>query len=230
MWEMFGVFESAYETCLGFDSGDFMAQVWSTVDFWPFYLGLVFIGVSVHHNEMFFWILTTAIFVDWVINFGLRVAVGASDNIQPESCIEETRQMPALGTQSLTMLWTLAFGLVMVIYPRSVTSLKAGGFVASMQIMVYSRIYLVFSTPAQLIAGATIGFLMGVVFLGIVAVMRYLGIDKAIIAAPAIWLFPGVSDTIMYPDTPTLMFPHRPKNANIKVYEGENYDDVVTSE
>lgn len=206
-----------YSTCLGFDENDFITEILAVADFWPAFLAAASLGLSFYHMEAFFWFITTAIFADWFINYGLQAAWGPSNNIQPESCLYTDYQMPAFCSQLVTMLWTLGFGMIVLLYPRGITRYESAFLIVLAEIGVYARIYLIFSTPTQLIVGSFIGFLEGLAFLGVVLLLRYFGIDKTIISSPGNLFCPPVSDTILYPEEPTICLTQKPKKVVIKV-------------
>jgi hypothetical protein len=213
-------FAAIYENCVGFNVNDFLTKLFAIIDVWPVFLGFFFIGLTFIHKEAFFFLLTAALLADWGINSGLQILVGASNNVQPASCPISDMQMPAMSSEMMVMLWTFGFGMVILVYPRAVSGMNIVFIVAASQIAIYSRIYLIFSTPSQLLAGAAIGFLEGMVYLSLVSLMRYYGLDRAMIAAPNLfYILPPMSDTIMFPTEPTYVVTSKPTRAQFKVYQ-----------
>src|SRR5690606_32022078 len=123
-------------------------------------------------------------------------------------------------SEFIILVWTLLFGLVVVLYPRPLPMALITTLVVMSQIVVYGRIYLLFSTPSQLIAGAAVGFVEGCVYLILIALMRHYKVDRLLIAAPSILGY-RFRDTIMYPNEPTLDTTRLPDKVVFKVYGGE---------
>ena len=130
-------------------------------NFWPIALGFFVLGLTIIKCDYVILLLTVTNFIDNSINFGLRTAVGVSNNIQPENCPIDPTQMPALSSERITVLYTVIWFLATFTYPCKVGRwfVVVGNFVSVLAL--YSRMYLRFSTPQQMFAGCGVGLIEG---------------------------------------------------------------------
>lgn len=223
----YGRLAEFFAPCIEFDyqpNGVSWSEIFLVVDLWwpPVIWGAsVLVGILL--NELFFVIIVLATTADWFVNWAIQWTIGPSTNIQPNVCPIAKEQMPAYISEFVTLVWTMILVMTSLLYPRRLRGTFIVTIVVLSQIVVYGRIYLLFSTPTQLMAGAAIGFVEAIIYLVILAVFKHYKIDRALIQAP--WVFFGMyrfNDTIMYPHAPTLIGTRIPKQINYKVYSNED--------
>ncbi len=225
----YGKLAKFFEPCILFNynpDGLSWSEIFLLVDFiWiPTVFGSTW-AMTVIMKELFFFFIAMAITADWFINFGLQLYVGASTNIQPPVCPIVSEQMPAYVSEFVTLSLTLVLGMTILLYKRAISASLIIMLIVLSEIVVYGRIYLLFSTPTQLLVGAMVGFVEAVVYLVALAVMKHFKIDRAMISAPQFLRWYSFTDTIMYPNEPTLIGTRVPKSINYKIYPGDDMDD-----
>ena len=186
-------------------------------DFWPIFLTFVVIGITLVQYEYTYFLLTIVMLADGGINYGIQQAVGDSDNLQPPTCPLEPRQMPALASERIIVLYIVGWYLVTYIYPRPVDVSKIWMFNIAAVLALYARLYLLFSTPSQMLAGAGIGFVEGLLFSWFFWWLKERGIDRVLISAPGFCFFPALSDSLAYEDRPTYVAGSNPTGLNVKI-------------
>lgn len=180
-------------------------------NFWPIFLTFVVIGITLVQYEYTYFLLTVVMLADGGINYGLQQAYGDSTNFQPPTCPIEPKQLPALAAERITVLYIVGWFLVTYIYPRAVDTSKIWMFNIAAVLSLYARLYLIFSTPVQMLAGTVVGFVEGLLFSWLFLWIKEKGIDRVLIDAPGFCLFPALSDSLAYTDTPTYVTNSKPK-------------------
>lgn len=216
-WDL-TVLADYYETvCVGIDGDSAIAKFFVVYDFWPVFLSFVIIGITLVQYEYIYFLFTIVMLVDGAINYGAQKAVGASDNLQPPTCPIEPNQMPALASERIMVIYIVGWFLVTFVYPRPMSTTKIFMFNIAGVLALYARFYLVFSTPAQMLAGAAIGFAEGMAFGYLFWNLRKRGWDKRLIESPSILGLPPLTDTLAYPRSPTYVVEQEPDDVNVKV-------------
>ena len=132
-------------------------------NFWPIYLGFVMLGFTLTKCNYVFLLLTVTNYLDNTLNYLLREGIGKSDNFQLPSCPILVDQMPALASEKVVCLYTVAWFLVIYAYPTAPgkSNIVLLNFCAVLAL--FSRCYLGFSTPLQMVVGAGIGASEGII-------------------------------------------------------------------
>lgn len=212
-----------FEPCILFDyvPGHLTwSKLFLLFDLWPIVVTGALWFITAATTELFFWYIAVAATIDWFVNYGLQVAIGASDNIQPNVCPIVSEQMPAFASEFVVLVWMVFLGLTVILYPNALPGGFIVGTMVMSQIAVYARIYLLFSTPSQLIAGAAVGFAEALLYIFVFALFRHYKIDRRIIAAKRVFLY-RFSDTFMFPREPTLIATAPPDKVTYKIYPEE---------
>ena len=144
-------------------------------NFWPIFMGYVMLGLTVVKCDYVFLLLTITNFMDNWINYSLRSTINNSSLFQPSTCPLLDDQMPALSSQRIAVLYTVIWFLATVTYPTRMGKANILFINFSAVTALYSRLFLGFSTPEQMIVGALVGILEGVCFS---LVFYYLKIHK----------------------------------------------------
>jgi len=207
---------TAYEgTCVGYDP-TFLSKFVAGLDYYPVFLTFVMVLFSATQFEVYYWLLTSVLFIDLPLNYGLQQLIGPVDNIQPPQCLPRQTQMPAAGIEQITVLWVVGWGMAHIIYPRRVRPSMVALYTAFVSLALYTRIYLIFNSTAQLLVGMAIGLGEGIAYLMVLAVLRNSGTDKVIIRL-LVSIFRSTIDTMIYPDDPTIHIGHNVKNVHLVV-------------
>lgn len=202
--------------CILQNSGSIITNFLVFYNFWPLFLSWVVIGITLVHYEYIYFLFTVVLLADFGINYGLIMLFGPSTNIQPPTCPVDNYQMPALASERVIVLYVVGWFLVTYIYPRPLQVYKIWLFNVPAAIAIYDRLYLLFSTPEQMLVGAGIGFLEGLLFSLLFLWMKHVGLDKVLIAAPSFLYLPPLADTLAYPETPTYVSEVTPTSLNVK--------------
>ncbi len=190
-------------TCVGYED-TYLSKLFVVGNYYLIYLACVMLGLTLTHFEAFYWMLTMVLFIDTPLNYAIRMLIGASNNIQPPSCPIRDEQMPAAGIEQVAVLWVVGWGMALVLFPRRVGVSKVAFFTAFASIAAYTRIYLIFNSTAQLLAGAAIGLVEGIVYLVVLAVARDYDLIHYIVDLPSLTMFGFPIDTMVNNKAPTV--------------------------
>lgn len=179
--ELCDFLQNGTKGCIIPDANSFITTCFLVVNFWPIYFGMVLLGVSLFRCNYICILITITIYVDNLINYSLRDIVGASNNFQPDACPLPSNQMPALASQKLVVLYTVVWFLLIYAYPTQPS--KSTVLLANLLTItvLFSRLYLMLSTPVQIIAGAGAGLLEGIVLCFIFYYMKIHKIDAGVV-------------------------------------------------
>lgn len=130
-------------------------------NFWPIFVGYLMLGLTVVKCNYEFLLLSASNFFDNWVNFTLRNWFGESDRYQPDTCPLLEKQMPALASQRIALLYTTIWFLATFTYPKVFGKSNMLFLNFSMVLALYSRLYLGFSTPLQMLVGSAFGVLEG---------------------------------------------------------------------
>ncbi len=182
-------------------------------DMWPFYLGILLIGVTIEHSEVFYSLVTWIFFIDFFFNFGIRSAI---DQPGPQLICTSSIQMPAYATEGAMLLTMYLLISSSVSFNFSLRWLKIFIIGVFLPLGIYSRIWLHFNTPQQLLAGSAFGIFFGLVW---VVVTRFL-VDR-FYGSILFKTFVGTDyiDTMINRLNPVICFYNTPYMINWKVKE-----------
>lgn len=200
--------------CIGY-TNTYLSQLFVVFDYYPIYIAFTMLGLTFTHFEAFYWLLTMILFIDAPLNFGIQTLIGTSNDIQPPGCPIRDEQMPAAGVQEIVALWVVGWGMVLAVFPRHVGTQKIAFFTGFASLAVYTRIYLIFNSTAQMLAAAAIGLAEGVVYLFILAALRDNDIVRYIVEFPSMTMLGFPIDTMINTAEPTVHL--RPDARKIRV-------------
>lgn len=199
--------------CFGYED-TILSKTIVVLDYYPLFLTVGMLMLSITHFEVFYWVLTMGLFIDIPLNYGLRLLIGPSDNIQPPTCPITQYQMPAPGIEEITVLWVVGWGMALVLYPRVVSTSITALHTVIATCAAYTRVYLMFSSTAQLLAGAGVGLAVGIAYLACVVVADRFGLIALIVKAPATLLGWPI-DTMINQKSPTVHLPANATSVNL---------------
>jgi hypothetical protein len=158
--------------CVFDDFDSTVTQFFIIFNFWPIILGYIMFGMTMVKCDYILLLLTSTNFLDNWINYLLRSGIDTHDNYQPVTCPILPEQMPALASQRVVVLYTVMWCLATFIYPVRINKSTIVFLNFSSVLAIYSRMYLGFSTPAQMLAGALVGLMEGLCFTLIFYVLK----------------------------------------------------------
>lgn len=198
--------------CYGYED-DFVSSLFAAAYYAPAWITLVVVGLSISHFEVFYWLLTMVLFICVPINYGLRTLIGPSNNIQPPSCPITENQMPSSTVQLMTALSVVGWGFILILFPHRISNQKIAFFTFITVIVIYTNIYLLFNSTAQILAGAGEGLIEGVLYLYITHYLYKWGIVALIVRLPGLTMLGKPIDTMIDRNNPT-------------VYVGQKFDTL----
>ena len=168
-------------------------------NFWPIALGFIFFGWSVVKCNYPFLLLTITNFIDTGLNYLLQEVIDERNNIQPEACPFNDKQMPALAGQRVAVLYTVMWFLATFTYPQKMGKSNVLWWDAWTALALYSRMYLWFSTPLQMLIGALFGIVEGVCLSFFFYFLMVHGYDFVIIEKLSHWYIHISDDFVIHP-------------------------------
>lgn len=217
-YEVNHIHEPLVGVCIGYVD-DFTSNTISVLDFYPLYITFAIGVMMLVHFQVFHWIWSCVLFSDMALNTLFRLLVGPSDNLQPPSCPIRQEQMPALGAQEITALLTTGLGLLALMRPMRTRCTVVVPLVTLGTVLIYTRIYLIFNTTAQILAGAAIGYLEGICFLVIIYNLQKWRWLNRIIKIPELFWLGQPIDTMTDPRNPTICLEDEFESLTVLVYE-----------
>ena len=157
----FGILAHIFDlTCVNFKGG-FVEGFFIALNMWPAFVAFILMGIVLEHTEIFYSAFAWVFWAEWLINWGIRLAVGQPG---PEFGCEPSVQVPALATDLLTM--STVFLLISSSYSFDfpVRWYKLLMITIFGPLAIYSRVYLKFNTPGQLLWGVLSGLVMGILW------------------------------------------------------------------
>ncbi len=130
-------------------------------DYYPILLSMVLYGIGLFHFELYFFFLGLALNIDWLVNWGLRVAIGGGERFP--GCGGSGHEMPSYASQHITVLLTMLFLLFMVWHKQRVTAMKLLSLNLLIVVILGARVYIGTNTPVELLIGALVGVGEGVI-------------------------------------------------------------------
>ncbi len=220
-WEDFlnTVGASYVGNCLGYDD-TILTRVVAGLDYYPVLLGICMGALSITHFEVFLWLLTMVCIIDYPINSGIQQLVGPADNIQPEACLKRQTQMPAAGMEQITVLWVVGWGMVLVLFPRAIRTWLIAILTLATTVALYTRIYLMFNSTAQLLVGMAIGLAEGLFYLVLLKITLNSGLIPIISSAIVGWFSSGI-DTWLNTSVITVRGSRSTKVVNVIIDHGD---------
>lgn len=189
--------------CYGYED-DFLSSCFAAGYYTPALLTIVIIGLSMSHFEVFYWLLTMVLFIDFPLNYGLRMLIGVSQNIQPTSCHIDDEQMPASAIQLIMALWVVGFAFSEILFQHHVSNQKLAFFVAIASFVIYTPIYLAFNSTAQILAGAGVGVVEGILYVWLVRYLHERNVVALIVRITGLTMLGKPIDTIIDRRNPTI--------------------------
>jgi len=148
------------DNCPLYDSSLIFGSVFILIDYFPTYLSAGLTFISFYSSEFFFFYLWICIIVDMLINVALKLLI---DNPTRFPNCGSFSEMPSYSSQLTTMLNTLFYILVFTMN-RNISSQKIVVLNITTLTVLVARIYIGINTLEELIIGALIGFLEGVLY------------------------------------------------------------------
>jgi hypothetical protein len=134
---------------------DWFSLAMIAIDWWPLYLGIFVIGIFFMQNEIYWWIWSWWIFLQFFVNWGIREAVGQPG---PEPRCSSLVQCPSYNTDGMTFII-----LYIAITSGMTLRVNVGWFKVFLitffaVFSTFARMWLHINTPQQLLWGVLAGF------------------------------------------------------------------------
>lgn len=205
--------------CLGYDD-TILTRVVAGLDYYPVFLGICMCALSITHFEVLLWLLTMVCLIDYPVNSGIQQLVGPADNVQPPQCLERQTQMPAAGMEQVTVLWVVGWGLVLILFPRAIRTWLIAVLTLAATLALYTRVYLMFNSTAQLLVGMAIGLAEGIFYLALLKIIIDSGLIPIISATIVGWFSSGI-DTWLNPSVLTIRGSASTKTVHVVIDRGD---------
>ncbi len=151
----FGIISRLYSgVCLNYKD-DMWTGFFIMMDWWPWYVGFILVGLLLEHAEIFYSLFALAFVADFYINWGLRLAI---DSAPPEIYCTTQQQMPAYATDGITFITMSLMILSGACFNFALRWYKIILIAVLGPVAIYSRIWLHNNTPQQLLGGIASGF------------------------------------------------------------------------
>jgi hypothetical protein len=142
--------------CLNYKN-DMLTGFFIMMDWWPWMIGFMFVGLLIEHAEVFYAMFAIALVADFYINWALRLGISGYITTSPEIYCTTQQQMPAYATDgiafitlTLMILSSVGFNFGLRWYKIILISILG-------PIAIYTRVWLHLNTPQQLMAGLASG-------------------------------------------------------------------------
>jgi len=176
---------------------DSLITEWLVIyNYWPIALGFIVFGVTITKCNYVFFLLTCTNYIDMGLNYVLRRMIGDSDNIQPANCELGLKQMPALGSQRVAVLYTVIWFIATFTYPGKMGKSNVLLINFCAMLALFSRMYLRFSSPLQMFIGCIIGTFEGFVLSVFFFYLKVHHYDRQIISYLKTWYIVLADDFI----------------------------------
>lgn len=130
------------------------------LNFYPIYLTVGMYAISLYHVELYLALISFALTLDWLLNWGLRSWI---QQPPPTAGCGSTYEMPSFASEDI-MCFTIMLVTFTLVWRLYVSPWKLCILSIVLALIIYARLDIGFNTPAQLIAGAFIGSVEGVVY------------------------------------------------------------------
>jgi len=195
IYEASHLFDPRVGVCFGYED-DFWYNWMSILDFYPLFISFGICVLMLGFFEVMHWIWSCVLFAVMGVAYGLAMLIGDSDNLQPEACPLRQEQMPAQGAMLITAIWVVGFLLLAMMTPMRTRSSIVVPMTALGVILIYTRVFLIFNTSAQILAGAGMGAAIGIVYSYIIYCLQKWDTLNAIVAIPELTWFGRSVDTM----------------------------------
>lgn len=157
----FGILSHVFGlTCSNLDGG-FVDGFFIMINFWPSFVAFILVGIVLEHTEIFYSAFAWAFWGEWLINWGIRLAVNVPG---PQFGCEPSVQVPALATDLLTFATLFLMIMSAYAFDFPIRWYKMLMITIFAPIAIYSRVFLKFNTPGQLLWGVLAGLVMSILW------------------------------------------------------------------
>lgn len=191
------------------------------LNFWPFILGLILIGMIFIHTEIFYAAFAWSVWIGFLVNWGIRAAFNQEG---PDPNCTSSIQMPAYASDGLVFITIFLMVSTAVSFDFSLRWYKILliGFFGPMTI--YSRIWLHYNTPQQLLAGALSGTIAAFIWLIIVDYVIKKWYKSFLFKT---FLGTDYIDTLVNPYRPTICFTTLPIEIRNKIKDEKTLQNLM---
>lgn len=190
-----------------------LSGFFAVYDYWPLFLSFAFIGLTLEHREIFFCLVLKGTFINGLLNWGFREAIGQAG---PEPSCSSSTQNPAYASDGLTFLFIILLCSSGLIYDVPIRWFKLSILWVGGPLALYTRVWLRFNTGLQLLAGCGFGLIEGVLYcLLLYYVFTYERIDRWFLRSTRFGR--DYEDTKIQPRRPTVVFEQVPSAVNAKL-------------
>jgi hypothetical protein len=190
------------DQCINY-SDDWASGFFAAYDYWPLFIGMIIIGLTLEHKEVFYVLVFWGGLSNALINWGLRAAISQPG---PEPDCFQDIQMPAYATDGLTFLTTIVMISSGYTYGIPIRWFKLSLLWIGGPIGLYARVWLRANTPPQMMAGTAVGIIEGLIYTNILLyVFTYERIEKWFLQTGNWWRGYDYQDTMIRPYRPVVV-------------------------
>lgn len=191
------------------------------LNFWPFILGLILLGMIFIHTELFYAAFAWAFWIEFLINWGIRAAFNQPG---PDTKCSSSIQMPAYATDGLvfTTMFLMISSAVSFDFSLRWYKILLLGFFGPLTL--YSRVWLHYNTPQQLLAGALAGSIAAAIWIIIVDYTLKKWYKSILFKT---FLGTDYIDTLINPHRPTMCYTNLPMEIRSKIKDEEVLQGVM---
>jgi hypothetical protein len=164
------------------------------VDLWPIGVSLAMFTASAVTNSLYLWILWGATILDYALNLGLRYAF--RDPSPNGALAHHAWEMPASSSQAMLCLGTMVVLFLLIYNVQQYTLYMIMLYILG-STALFSRLYRGINSPEQLMVGALVGCLEGIVYTIIWHMIGYPYTSKILRMWPLRAY--GINDSLMAP-------------------------------
>lgn len=211
------------EQCINYKD-DWVSGFFAAYDYWPLFVGLIILGLTLEHREVFYVLVFFGGLFNALINWGLRAAI-SQEGPEPD-CFSDI-QMPAYATDGLTFLTVVTMIASGYTYGVPVRWFKLALFWVGGPVGIYARIWLRANTPAQMMAGTGFGLAEALIYSTVLLyVFTYERIDKWFLRHNNMIVGSDCQDTMIRPHTPVVVTSAPIRHICAKINSSDGYNNA----
>jgi len=152
----FGVLAHIFDlSCINY-TGGYIEGFFIMINFWPLFVALILMGIVIEHTEIFYSAFAWAFWGQWLINWGIRIAINSPG---PEAVCSPSVQLPTLSTDLMTFSTLFLMIMSGFAFDFPIRWYKLLMITILGPVVLYARVYLKLNTPQQMLWGVLSGFI-----------------------------------------------------------------------
>lgn len=217
----FGIVSRLYSTvCLNYRD-DLWTGFFVMMDWWPWMVGFIFVGLLIEHAEVFYAMFALALVGDFYINWGIRIAI---DQAPPEIFCTTQQQMPAYATDGISFITMTLMIMSAVTFNFSLRWYKIILIAVLGPVAIYARIWLHNNTPQQLLGGILSGFINTIVWSTLIYIVLTKWYARIVYKT---FLGTDYIDTLIHQYHPVLCYNNIPIRSNSKIKDHTLLEGII---